>query len=139
MSEKINKFGVYYYLELFLKAFFFALFVCLHCLYTTRRYSFTTIIRPEIDPFSNTILMGQFNYIQSYKNISTWSDAWSRYIKNIVIATPTNTPKVNLKFGRYMLYEGDKGFFSPYTNMGRVIRDNENVQGILYVHDDLLI
>ena len=137
MIAKTNKSGVYYYLILILKLFVFALCVCINTIYNLQQI--TTIVRPEIDPFSSVILMGQFNYIQSNKNISTWSDTWARYIKNIVIATPINTPKVDLKFGRYMLYEGDKGYFSPYINMGRVIRDNENIQGILYVHDDLMI
>ena len=134
MSDKNHKFSVYYYLLIIFKASLLSLFIAIN----TREYSITNIIqRPNIDPFSNIILMGQFNFIN--KNISRWSDAWSKHIRNIVIATPEDTPKQELKFGRYMFYEGDNGHFSPYINMGRVIKENKDIRGLLYVHDDLLI
>ena len=133
MSDKIKKFGVYYYLLIFFKSLLFGLFVCIN----TRRDSIPPMLRPEIDPLSNIVLMGQFNYIN--QNISTWSDTWSKYFKNIVIAAPNGTPKQDMKYGHYMFYESDKGFFSPYINIARVIKENNNIQGLLYVHDDLLI
>ena len=133
MSDKIKRFSVYYYLLIIFKVSLFVLFIFIN----TKTYSSTSNLRPDIDRFSNIVLMGQFNYINN--NISTWSDTWSQYFKNIVIAAPKNTSKQELKFGKYMFYESDKGYFSPYVNMARVIKENEDIRGLLYVHDDLLI
>ena len=133
MSDKIKRFSVYYYVLIIFKVSLFVLFVFIN----TKTYSSTTKLRPDIDRFSDIVLMGQFNYINN--NISTWSDTWSQFFKNIVIAAPQDTPKQELKLGNYMFYESDKGYFSPYVNMARVIKENEGIRGLLYVHDDLLI
>ena len=91
----------------------------------------------KIEPTCNTTLMGQFNYISS--NISVWNRMWSKQIKDIVIATPIDTPIQNLTLSQYMFYQGDRGTHSPYSNMAKVIKENKNICGLLYVHDDLLI
>ena len=95
------------------------------------------IIRPNNKTNNKVTLMGQFNYIS--KNVSTWSNNWSEHIKDIVIATPEGTPIENDTLGRPMFYKKDNGFTSPYTNILKVLKENDNVDRLLYVHDDLLI
>ena len=92
--------------------------------------------------------MGQFNYFST--NITTWIDAWSKVIdrKNIVIAAPCPIPErctydvrqyPIITPSHYAFYLFDYGNVSPYANMIRVIREIENLDGILYFHDDLLL
>ena len=133
MTDQNIKFTNYYFILIFFKTFLFVSFVTIN----TTDYSFTSTVAPIVDYSSDIALMGQFNYINN--NISTWANTWSKHIKNIVIATPENTPKQDLKMGSYLFYKGDNGHYSPYINMGRVIRENNNIRGLLYVHDDLLI
>ena len=132
MNDKIKNFSVYYYVLIIFKVSLFVLFVFIN----TNTYSNTTRLRPDIDRFSDIVLMGQFNYIND--NISTWSDTWSKYFKNIVIAAPKDTPKQELKLGKYMFYESDKGYFSPYVNMARVIKENEEIRQIVDQCGELL-
>ena len=105
---------------------------------------FQTDSRPEIIPYipySNCTLIGQFNFISN--NISTWIDSWSKLfkLKDIVIATPSDSshPYPKLTPARYIFYKSDKGYHSPYINIGKVIRENSQVRAVLYVHDDMLI
>ena len=93
--------------------------------------------RPRPRPFCKVTLMGQFNYIS--KHVSSWSNIWSKHTKEIVIATPEGTPIEKDTFGRPMLYKQDSGFTSPYTNIVRVLKENDGVNCLLYVHDDLLL
>ena len=97
-------------------------------------------LRPEKDQWLNFSLMGQFNFISN--NISTWSNSWSKLINpnDIIIAVPDclshRYPK--LSQASYLCYEGDKGFYSPYMNIVRILRKNL-MNAILYVHDDMLL
>ena len=100
-----------------------------------------SILPYTIIPYSNCILMGQFNYVSL--NVSTWIDSWSKHFnpKDIVIATPNDTlhPYPNLTSAKYMFYQSDQGYYSPYINIGKLLRANPNLRALLYVHDDLLI
>ena len=93
--------------------------------------------RPRPWPFYEVTLMGQFNYIS--KNVSSWSNIWSEHINDIVIATPEGTPIEKGTFGRPMFYKQDSGHTSPYTNILRVLKENNGINRLLYVQDDLLI
>ena len=87
-------------------------------------------------------LIGQFNYPSTF--YSEWSGIWSEFTKDIVIATPENITHPNYDtggrriFGRFMKYQDDHGFTSPYTNMARVIQENNHSMGYLYIHDDMM-
>ena len=91
----------------------------------------------ERKTFCDVTLMGQFNYIS--KNISSWSNNWSNHIKDIVVATPEGTPIEEDTFGSIMFYQQDSGITSPYSNILRVLKERNNINCLLYVHDDLLI
>ena len=93
--------------------------------------------RPRPMPFSEVTLMGQFNYIS--KNVSNWSNVWSDHIRDIVIATPEGTPVENDTFGKPMFYKQDGGHTSPYINILKVLKENNSVNRLLYVHNDLLL
>ena len=93
--------------------------------------------RPRTMPFNEVTLMGQFNYIS--KNVSNWSNIWSDHIRDIVIATPEGTPVENGTLGRPMFYKQDGGHTSPYINILKVLKENNSVNRLLYVHDDLLL
>ena len=95
--------------------------------------------RPMIHPYANVTLMGQFNYVSN--SISTWRNAWSHVVNpnNIVIAAPNDASHPYPKEGRYKFYQGDAGYYSPYINMANVIRENRDIPGLLYVHDDMLL
>ena len=97
---------------------------------------------PKLRPYSNFIVLGQFNYPSD--NISTWKRSWSKFVNpnNIIIAAPKAQNK-NHDFDpsqtKYMLYKSDLGYVSPYINIAKVLRENAHVSGILYVHDDMLL
>ena len=91
----------------------------------------------KVAPFCNVTLMGQFNYVS--KNISSWSTIWSEHIQDIVIATPKGTPIVNYTYGKIMFYNEDRGRTSPYKNIFKVLKQRDNINCLLYVHDDLLV
>ena len=105
--------------------------------------------REKLNPNPNIILMGQFNYFSS--NITTWIDAWSKVIdrKNIVIAAPCPEPErcmyptglyPTITPSKYVFYTHDHNSGrSPIVNMIKVIRETDNMDGILYAHDDLLL
>ena len=97
---------------------------------------------PNMHAYPNIILLGQFNY-PSF-NLSTWKESWSRVVNphNIVIAVPNaqnKTPYFILKDTQHILYKNDRGYVSPYANIAKVIRKREDINGILYVHDDMLL
>ena len=86
--------------------------------------------------------MGQFNYISH--NVSTWTDSWSKIFRptDIVIADPDNAwhPYPKLTSARYMFYPAERtGGYSPYINLGKVLKGNKNLRSILYVHDDMIL
>ena len=89
--------------------------------------------------FNSTILMGQFNYKSNH--LKEWSDCWlkTESFDKIVIAVPNSTSLIRNERIDLISYREDKGYVSPYTNIGKVIRKNQNVKSLLYVHDDLLI
>ena len=88
-------------------------------------------------------LIGQFNYPSKF--YSKWSEIWSKFTKDIVMSIPENITHPNYNtvgkriFGRFVKYQGDKGYTSPYMNMARVIRENNHSMGYLYIHDDMMI
>lgn len=133
MNWKRFSFGastkIIYYIGISTQIFLFVLF----CAY--RNHS----PPPRIHTYENLIVMGQFNYASN--NISTWRNKWSEVVdpNNIVIAIPNDTLYPYPTGGRYKFYQADRGYFSPYINLASVIRENENKQGFLYVHDDLLL
>ena len=103
-----------------------------------------TGISNKLTPIYNVTLMGQFNYPS--QNYSEWVSKWSQVIKDIVIATPDqhaafdNVSNENSNSSiRFMVYHGDQGTKSPYSNLARVIRENSETKGFLYVHDDMLL
>ena len=87
-------------------------------------------------------LIGQFNYPSTF--YSEWSGVWSEFTKDIVIAIPENITHPNSDtggnriFGRFLKYQDDQGFISPYTNIARVIQENNHSMGYLYIHDDMM-
>ena len=87
-------------------------------------------------------LIGQFNYPSTF--YSEWSGIWSQFTKDIVIAIPENINHPNYDtsgkriFGRFLKYQDDQGFISPYTNIARVIQENNHSMGYLYIHDDMM-
>ena len=87
-------------------------------------------------------LIGQFNYPSTF--YSEWSGIWSEFTKDIVIAIPENITHPNSDtggnriFGRFLKYQDDQGFISPYTNIARVIQENNHSMGYLYIHDDMM-
>ena len=96
----------------------------------------------EFGPIAcNVTLMGQFN--SKSKHISTWINIWSKHIKDIVIATPEGTSiEAQTCRGlrcRIMFFKDDRGRLSPYSNILRVLKEDNSVNSLLYVHDDLLI
>ena len=89
--------------------------------------------------------MGQFNFFSN--NISTWIKAWSKVVNpsNMVIAVPYLNPYPfylpypAITHGKYLFYTYDMGTTSPYVNMIKIIKEAENIYGILYVHDDMIL
>ena len=106
-------------------------------------------LQEKLNPHRNIILMGQFNYFSN--NITTWIDTWSKIINrtNIVIAAPCPKPKRcisdNIRSypvitpSKYNFYVYDGGYVSPYYNMIKIIRETDDLYGIMYVHDDVLL
>ena len=88
------------------------------------------------------LMMGQFNYHLTLNNISTWNDSWSKVIeiKDIIMAVPDceshNYSKINSS--SYLCYKSDYGYYSPYMNIAKVLKTS-GTNGILYIHDDMLI
>ena len=106
-------------------------------------------LQEKLNPHRNIILMGQFNYFSN--NITTWIDTWSKIINrtNIVIAAPCPKPERcisdNIRSypvitpSKYNFYVYDGGYVSPYYNMIKIIRETDDLYGIMYVHDDVLL
>ena len=87
----------------------------------------------------DTILMGQFNYPSHRTGL--WSRTWNKTKKftEIAIAIPNKTLVEYKKDVRFITYQQDNGFVSPYFNIGALLQKNPNVRRVLYVHDDLLM
>ena len=107
-----------------------------------------TKLQEKLNPYQNITLLGQFNYMS--KNVSLWIDAWSKVINRnkIVVAAPCHIPELpvcplrpypTISPSKYLFYVYDGGQYSPYINIAKVIKEEENIYGILYVHDDLLL
>ena len=97
---------------------------------------------PKLRPYSNFIVLGQFNYPSD--NISTWKRSWSKFVNpnRIIIAAPkaqSENPNFDPSQTKYMLYESDLGYVSPYINIANELREKDDATGILYVHDDMLL
>ena len=92
------------------------------------------------------LLIGQFNYNLTSKNISTWIYSWSKVFdkKNIIMAVPDcdlhDYPKMYSQ--NYLCYRSEEsigtGWFSPYQNIIKILKTTE-WRRFLYVHDDMLI
>lgn len=93
----------------------------------------------HISKANGTILMGQFNYPS--RHTGWWSRIWSKTQKftDIFIAIPNQTVTGNKNCLNFMTYKPDKGFVSPYFNLGQLLQMNPSVRKVLYVHDDLLM
>ena len=89
--------------------------------------------------FNSTILLGQFNYKSNH--LKEWSECWlkTKSFDKIIIAVPNSTSDIRNEMIDLISYRDDKGYVSPYNNIGKVIRKNQYVKSLLYVHDDLLI
>ena len=88
------------------------------------------------------LMMGQFNHHLTLSSISTWIDSWSKVVetKNIIMAITDceshDYPKINSS--SYLCYKSDYGYYSPYINIAKVLKTS-GTNGILYIHDDMLI
>ena len=107
------------------------------------------IEQEKSNSYPNVFLMGQFNYF-SY-NVTTWINTWSSVIdrKNIIVAAPCPYPErciadnirpyPSITPSKYNFYVFDMGYHSPFINIATVIRKTANLDGILMIHDDLLL
>ena len=107
------------------------------------------IDQEKSNSYPNVFLMGQFNYF-SY-NVTTWINTWSSVIdrKNIIVAAPCPYPErciadnirpyPSITPSKYNFYVFDMGYHSPFINIATVIRKTANLDGILMIHDDLLL
>jgi len=98
-------------------------------------------------PFSHITLLGQFNWQTGYSQADEWVQMWSQIfpVSNIILALPrekqvfrddsTKEKKVPLM----LRYFADLGFYSPMLNLIRAIDESSANQGVLYVHDDMML
>ena len=102
--------------------------------------SIKNTLRPEIDQCPNFSLLGQFNYDSN--NISTWTKSWSKLVdpNDIIIAVPNSSCHKNpsISPSRYLCYQQDNGFYSPYINIAKALRMGKH-KAILFVHDDMIL
>ena len=91
------------------------------------------------DRLNDTFLMGQFNYFSNHTSV--WTKKWSdtKTFDGIIVAMPKSEILIGNDSVLFLPYPKENGFVSPYTNIGKVIRKNNNIGGLLYVHDDLMI
>ena len=92
--------------------------------------------------FRNVAVMGQFNYADHVDAVIFWYQKYRETFKEVLIAGPFNDAQaaelnqhsINVIQGR-----NDRGFVSPYENHMRALlqyKDNEMIEGVIYVHDD---
>ena len=96
--------------------------------------------------FHNVAVMGQFNYVpdsgSSLDNVIFWYQKTSERFRNVIVAGPySNDQVIELKKHSIEAIQGrdDAGYVSPYLNqMNALLRfkDDDKVNGVLYVHDD---
>ena len=96
--------------------------------------------------FRNVAVMGQFNYVpdsgSSLDNVIFWYQKTSERFRNVIVAGPySNDQVIELKKHSIEAIQGrdDAGYVSPYLNqMNALLRfkDDDKVNGVLYVHDD---
>jgi len=110
-------------------------------------------------PLASTTLLIHFNYNtnleQSEQSVNMWSQLCPE--SNIILALPHtdsaaahggNNEGVGAVYPipekanatvRTIRYVSDKGFYSPLYNIIKVIQESTKTNGVLYVHDDMLL
>ena len=105
-------------------------------------YEFPSQKRQRLD---HTVLMGQFNYPQSTPLILSWHQKWRHFFNKIVVMVPMkDAQKFELQRHGIQAYvsRSDRGYTSPIENLAAVLlqyKNDSTVNGILYVHDDMLV
>ena len=96
----------------------------------------------------NVVLMGQFNYDSGDGDpakVLHWVKRWQEVFQTVVVAGPFARATVqSLREHMVSFYVGgdDKGYYSPVSNLARVLQDYSStagIDGVLYLHDDAIL
>jgi len=98
-------------------------------------------------PFSRITLLGQFNCNTRQSQVSEWVRMWSKVfpVSNAMLAVPQDRTSFhqntiqNRAVPEFVRYIPDKGFYSPMSNLIYAIEESSTMQGVLYVHDDMIL
>jgi len=98
-------------------------------------------------PFSHITLLGQFNWKTAQSQAVEWVRMWSQVfpVSNIILALPQGrsvfrySAVENGAVPQVLRYFADDGFYSPMLNLIYAIEESGAMQGVLYVHDDMLL
>ena len=95
--------------------------------------------------YRNVAVMGQFNYATDDNIIDAvifWRQKYLETFKEVLVAGPfddTQVAELNRNSINVIQGRDDQGFVSPYENQMKALmqyKDNEMIDGVLYVHDD---
>ena len=93
--------------------------------------------------YRNVAVMGQFNYADdNIDAVIFWHQKYLETFKEVLVAGPFNdnqAAELNRHSIKVIQGRDDKGFVSPYENQMKALmqyKENEKIDGVLYVHDD---
>jgi len=98
-------------------------------------------------PFSQITLLGQFNWNTAQSQVSEWVRMWSQVfpVSNAMLAIPQDRTVFHHNtvqreaVPEFVRYIPDKGFYTPMLNLIYAIQESPTTQGVLYVHDDMIL
>ena len=99
------------------------------------------------NPFSRITLLGQFNWNTTQSQVSEWVRMWSKVfpMSTSILAVPLDRTVFHQNtiqdkaVPEFVRYTPDKGWFSPILNLMYAIEKSSTMQGVLYVHDDMIL
>ena len=108
-------------------------------------YKFPTIQPNKRQRHDDIVVMGQFNYPNTLRDVLFWNQKWRQWVGRTQVRGPFSQGELtDMRAHGIEAFEGrnDKGWVSPYENLMRTLKQyhgKEGVTGVLYVHDDALV
>ena len=105
-------------------------------------YEFPTMIHRR---HADVVLMGQFNYPNSFSDVLFWNQKYRKWFDRIVVRGPFSDVQLEKLHAHGIdahVGRNDKGFVSPLENLMRTLKQyqgTDGVTGVLYAHDDAVV
>jgi hypothetical protein len=100
---------------------------------------------PEKTFFTDVAMVGQFNFEAHPDHVIHWVKRWREVFRVVSVWGPFSPETYEILTDRgidVVLYQGDKGYYSPLRNLGRSLvrfASDSTLQGVIIAHDDILI